>query len=82
MAIVQDTIPLPTARSNGAPIKYNFQDLKKEGDSLFFETPINKQPTIFLSQVLSAFRARGLDFKITSRRVKEDGRNGVRVWRI
>ena len=66
-----ERVPLPSCPAHGRPNKYPYYDLRI-GDS-FFVTRAHLNISTWSKMT---------GFKFTQRRVRENGRDGLRVWRV
>ena len=69
--VIEKGVPVP-ASSAGRPNTYPFKEMEV-GDSFFVPNP--KYAGVYSSAKLAGV-------KVTSRRVNENGTDGLRVWRI
>jgi hypothetical protein len=85
MNAVSKSIPLPVnAGQRGRAKKYNFEDLKEHGDSLFFALEDNRGIADLRAAIVASHRIRGFnsEFKLTTRKDVVGGKVGVRIWRM
>lgn len=74
---VDDDVPIPDrGKSAGSPGKYRFRDLQA-GQSMFLPGDEGRK----MEGAAWVFAHRNKDFGLTTRRVTENGVDGVRVWR-
>lgn len=85
MNTVTKSIPLPNdAGQRGRAKKYNFEDLKEHGDSLFFPLEDGRGIGDLRSAIVSSHRIRGFlsKFKLATRKDVVNGKQGIRIWRM
>lgn len=74
---IESDVPIPAVRSSGRTTRYPFRTLKI--NESFFTDNLDEVPRL---QRAAAAYAKRAGIKLLTRRVEEDGVQGLRVWRI